>query len=107
MAKFPAVKAAIIGHMFDKEAGDRPEAIALHDADALDFLGATGIARRLSVTGAARDMDAVLARLKQVCDQIPGRLVTAAAKRMSIPRLVAMKAFFDQLDRESPPRAPL
>jgi uncharacterized protein len=107
MAKFPAVRAAILGHMFDKEAGDRPEAIALHDADALDFLGATGIARRLSVTGAAPDMDSGLARLQQVYEEIPGRLVTATAKRMAIPRLVAMKAFFDQLKRETPPRAPL
>ena len=107
MAKFPAVKAAIIGHMFDKEPGPSPEAIALHDADALDFLGATGIARRLAVTGTATDMDSALARLQQAYDQIPSRLVTASAKRMSIPRLVAMKAFFDQLKRESPPRAPL
>jgi uncharacterized protein len=107
MAKYPAVKAAILGHMFDKEAGSGAEAIALHDADALDFLGATGIARRLSVTGAAPDMDSVLARLQSVYEQIPGRLVTAAAKRMAIPRLIAMKAFFDQLKRESPPRAPL
>jgi uncharacterized protein len=107
MAKFPAVRAAILGHMFDKDAGSRPEAIALHDADALDFLGATGIARRLAVTGDAPDMDAVLARLQQVYEQIPGRLVTATAKRMAIPRLVAMKAFFDQLKRERPPRAPL
>ncbi|HEX8622904.1 MAG TPA: HD domain-containing protein [Allosphingosinicella sp.] len=107
MAKFPAVKAAILGHMFDKEAGGRPEAIALHDADSLDFLGATGIARRISVTGTAPDMDGVLARLQQVYEAIPGRLVTATAKRMAIPRLVAMKAFFDQLRRETPPRAPL
>jgi uncharacterized protein len=107
MAKFPAVKAAITGHMFDQEAGERPEAIVLHDADALDFLGATGIARRLSVTGTAPDMDGVLARLNQVFDQIPGRLVTGTARRMAIPRLVAMKAFFDQLKRETPGRAPL
>ena len=107
MAKFPAVRAAILGHMFDKEAGSRPEAVALHDADALDFLGATGVARRISVTGGAADMDSVLARLRQVYEQIPGRLVTATAKRLSIPRLVAMKAFFDQLERETPGRAPL
>jgi uncharacterized protein len=107
MAKFPAVKAAILGHMFDKEAGDRPEAIALHEADGLDFLGATGIARRISVTGDSTDMDGVMARLQQVYEAIPGRLVTATAKRMAIPRLVAMKAFFDQLKRETPPRAPL
>lgn len=107
MAKFPAVRAAILGHMFDKEAGPGPEAIALHDADALDFLGATGIARRLSVTGASPDMDSVMARLNEVFEQIPGRLVTGAARRMAIPRLVAMKAFLDQLRRETPGRAPL
>jgi uncharacterized protein len=107
MARFPAVKAAITGHMFDKKAGASDEAIVLHDADALDFLGATGIARRLSVTGDAPDMDAVLARLEQVYRDIPERLVTGTAKRMAIPRLVAMKAFFDQLKRETPPLAPL
>jgi uncharacterized protein len=107
MARYPAVKAAILGHMFDKEAGSGAEAIVLHDADALDFLGATGIARRLSVTGGAPDMDSVMARLQAVYEQIPGHLVTATAKRMAIPRLVAMKAFFDQLKRESPARVPL
>jgi uncharacterized protein len=107
MAKFPAVKAAILGHMFDKEAGSGAEARVLHDADALDFLGATGIARRLSVTGAAPDMDAVMARLESVYRDIPGRLVTAAAQRRAIPRLVAMQAFFEQLKRERPGRAPL
>lgn len=107
MAKYPAVKAAILGHMFDTEAGSGAEAIALHDADALDFLGATGIARRLSSTGAAPDLDSVMTRLEALYEQIPGRLVTGTAKRMAIPRLVAMKAFFDQLKRESPGRAPL
>ncbi|HEY0130430.1 MAG TPA: HD domain-containing protein [Allosphingosinicella sp.] len=107
MARYPAVKAAILGHMFDKEAGSGGEAIALHDADALDFLGATGIARRLSATGAAPDMDSAFKRLEQVYEEIPGRLVTGAAKRMAIPRLVAMRAFFDQLKRETPGRAPL
>ena len=107
MAKFPAVKAAITGHMFDKKAGASDAAIVLHDADALDFLGATGIARRLSVTGDSPDMDAALARLETVYRDIPERLVTGAAKRMAIPRLVAMQAFFDQLKRESPGPVPL
>jgi len=107
MAKFPAVKAAIIGHMFDRKAGASDEAVVLHDADALDFLGATGIARRLSVTGDAPDMDSVLARLETVYREIPDRLVTGAAKRMSIPRLVAMQAFFEQLKRETPGPVPL
>ncbi|HYG46965.1 MAG TPA: HD domain-containing protein [Allosphingosinicella sp.] len=107
MAKFPAVKAAITGHMYDQKAGASDEAVVLHDADALDFLGATGIARRLAVTGDARDMDSVFERLQLVYRDIPGRLVTSAAKRMAIPRLVAMQAFFEQLKRETPPLAPL
>jgi uncharacterized protein len=107
MAKFPAVKAAILGHMFDKPPGAGDEAIILHDADALDFLGATGIARRLSATGSAPDMDSAFKRLEQVYEEIPGRLVTATAKRMAIPRLVAMRTFFDQLKREAQGRVPL
>jgi uncharacterized protein len=107
MAKFPAVRAAIVGHMFDRKAGASDEAVVLHDADALDFLGATGIARRLSVTGDSPDMDSVFERLQLVYREIPGRLVTGAAKRMAIPRLVAMQAFFEQLKRETPPLAPL
>jgi hypothetical protein len=52
-------------------------------------------------------MDSVIARLETVYREIPGRLVTASAKRMAIPRLVAMQAFFDQLKREAPGRSPL
>ncbi|MDQ3124717.1 MAG: HD domain-containing protein [Pseudomonadota bacterium] len=53
MEKFPAVRAAILGHMYDKEP-EGPEAVVLHDADALDFLGALGAARLLAATADRR-----------------------------------------------------
>ena len=49
-----AVRAAILGHMYDKEP-DGPGAVVLHDADALDFLGALGAARLLAATGTRPD----------------------------------------------------
>jgi hypothetical protein len=43
-----AVRAAIRTHMFDREPRS-PESIYLHDADALDWLGAIGIARVMAL----------------------------------------------------------
>ena len=37
--KLPAVQAAERGHMYYSDPGTQPEAIVLHDADSLDFLG--------------------------------------------------------------------
>jgi len=39
MSKLPAVLAAERGHMYYSDPGTQPEAIVLHDADSLDFLG--------------------------------------------------------------------
>src|SRR5689334_10860381 len=47
MSKIAAVQATERGHMYYSDAGTRPEAIVLHDADSLDFLGAIGEARMI------------------------------------------------------------
>lgn len=101
MEKFPAVRAAILGHMYDKEP-EGPEAIALHDADLIDFLGATGAARMLAVTGDRPDYDQALGRIETFAANLPGRLKTEAARRMAEPRLQAMNAFLAELRRETP-----
>jgi uncharacterized protein len=99
--KLPMVREAILGHMHDKVPGAPPEAILLHDADTLDFLGTVGVARRLAVTCAATDYSPGLARIREFADRLPGRLVTKSAKSMSAPRVEEMRKFLATLDAET------
>ncbi|MDP3368404.1 MAG: HD domain-containing protein [Brevundimonas sp.] len=101
MAKFPAVRAAVLGHMYDKEP-EGPEAVALHDADALDFLGALGAARMLAATGDAPDYDLALRRIERFPVDIPPRLKTAAARDMATRRIAVMTEFLSEVRRETP-----
>lgn len=101
MEKFPAVRAAILGHMYDKEP-EGPEAIAIHDADALDFLGALGAARLLAATGDRPDYDQALGRIERFAVDIPPRLKTDAARRMAEPRVAAMTEFLATVRSETP-----
>lgn len=101
MDKFLALRAAILGHMYDREP-EGPEAVALHDADLLDFLGATGAARMLAVTGERPDYDQALGRIERFAAELPGQLKTSAAREMAAPRVAAMTAFLEALRREVP-----
>ncbi|MGZ9099922.1 MAG: HD domain-containing protein [Brevundimonas sp.] len=101
MEKFPAVRAAILGHMYDKEP-EGPEAIVLHDADALDFLGALGAARLLAATGDRPDYEQALGRIERFAADIPPRLKTAAARNMAAERIAVMTDFLTQVRRETP-----
>ena len=100
-AKLPAVREAILGHMHDKLPGKGNEAIVLHDADTLDFLGTVGVARRLAVTGTATDYSAGTARIREFADKLPQRLVTGTAKAMARPRVEEMRNFLAMLDAET------
>ena len=101
MEKFPAVRAAILGHMYQREP-DGPEAIVLHDADALDFLGALGAARMLAATGDAPDYDLALRRIERFAVDVPPRLKTASARDMATGRIAVMTEFLAALRRETP-----
>lgn len=99
--KLPAVREAILGHMHNKQPGVGTEAIILHDADTLDFLGAVGVARRLALTGTANDYADGVARIREFADKLPGRLVTRTAKAMAAPRAAEMRKFLEQLAGET------
>lgn len=101
MEKFPAVRAAILGHMYDKEP-EGSEAVVLHDADALDFLGALGAARLLAATSDRPDYDQALGRIERFAVDIPPRLKTTAARGLAIERIAVMTEFVAQLRRETP-----
>jgi uncharacterized protein len=101
MQKIAAVQAAESGHMFYSEA-KLPEAIVLHDADSVDFLGDVGIARILATVGEGKpSMNGALTTLRSFIVQIPPRLITKAAKRAAVPRIAEMTAFMDRMKAES------
>jgi HD superfamily phosphodiesterase len=102
-AKKNAVRAAIRTHMFYRDPVS-PEARYLHDADALEWLGAIGVARDLALVdpkgGRPLPQDA-LNDLQENRDKVPSRVVTPAGKALIAPRLAEEKAFLDALRRET------
>ncbi len=102
MAKFPGVAAAERGHMYNRDPGASPEAIVLHDADSLDFLGEIGAARMISLTGEkAASFAPAVKTLRSFVRDIPPRLITRAAKRIGEQRAAALQRFLDALDVET------
>lgn len=101
MQKLPAVQAAERGHMYYSDPGSNPEAIVLHDADSLDFLGYIGAARMIALTGEkAGSFDPAVATLQTFVEQIPPHLITATGKSIGARRAQELGAFIVQLRRE-------
>jgi uncharacterized protein len=102
MQKLPAVQAAERGHMYYSDPGTQPEAIVLHDADSLDFLGAIGAARMLSLTGeGAQSFAAAVKTLRSFVHDIPPRLITETARRTGAQRAAELQHFLDTLNTET------
>jgi len=102
MTKFPAVQAAMRGHMYYSDPGTQTEAILLHDADSLDFLGAIGAVRILSLTGAAKpSAAAAVQQLRGFVRDIPPKLITRTGKAMGAIRATELTALLDAYDSES------
>lgn len=99
--KVPAVNDAILTHMHDHPTSQRPEAIVLHDADTVDFLGTVGVIRRISATGSAPDYKAGLAKVRDFADKLPGRVVTRTAHKMAASRVREMQRLLAELDSET------
>jgi uncharacterized protein len=102
MQKYAAVAAAERGHMYYRDPGAEPEAIVLHDADSLDFLGAIGAARMLSLTGSTKpDFAPAVKSLRSFLNDIPPKLVTRTARAIAVVRVAELRQFLDALDRET------
>ncbi len=102
MAKFPLVQEAMRGHMFYSDPGSDPNAIVLHDADSLDFLGAIGAVRMIALTGEKGASAApAIAELRAFILEIPPRLITKTAKAMGVRRVAELQALLDAYQRES------
>jgi len=102
MQKVAAVQAAERGHMFYSNAGSDPNAIVLHDADSLNFLGDLGAARLIALTGdKAPSFAPALKSLRGFVKDIPPTLITKTAQRMGTERAAELQSFLDRLQDES------
>ncbi len=103
LAKLDAVRAAIRTHMYYRDPVG-PEAIYLHDADTLDWLGAIGVARMLALSdakgGRPTGPDQVAA-IKDNLAKTPGRVVSPAGRTLAAPRKAEAEAFLEQLRQET------
>lgn len=101
--KIDAVRGAIRTHMFDRKPTGA-EAVYLHDADALDWLGAIGVARIFGlVDPAGGDPDGPTAAkmLEDNLAHVPAGVVSPAARKR-LPTLRAeLEVFLDNLRRET------
>jgi HD domain len=103
MAKIEAVRGAIRTHMYYRDPVG-PEALYLHDADALDWLGAIGVARIIALVdpnGGSPDGPKAVKMLEDNLKNVPARVLSPAGKAMMPPRKAELEAFLGNLRRES------
>ena len=103
MSKIEAVRSAIRTHMYDREPVG-PEAIYLHDADALDWLGAIGVARAFGLVdpnGGSPDGPTAARELEKTLTTVPPRIVSKAGKARTAQRVSELEQFLRELRAES------
>ncbi|HXC07854.1 MAG TPA: HD domain-containing protein [Steroidobacteraceae bacterium] len=103
MAKLDAVRGAIRTHMYYRDPVG-PEALYLHDADALDWLGAIGIARVTALVdpeGGNPDGPKAVKMLEDNLRSVPARVFSPAGKAMVPTRKAELEAYLRDLRRES------
>jgi HD superfamily phosphodiesterase len=104
MAKLGAVQDAIRTHMYYGKPSSRPEALYLHDADALDWLGAIGAARVLSLVdpaGGAPDGPAAVKMLENSLSAVPASVFSKAGRALVPARKTQLEKFLKDLRSES------
>ena len=101
--KLEAVRGAIRTHMYYRDP-QGPEALYLHDADALDWLGAIGVARIFGLAdanGGAPDGPKVVEMLVKNRQDVPPRVLSPAG-RARLPALSAeLDRYLNELRRET------
>jgi HD superfamily phosphodiesterase len=103
MAKIDAVRGAIRTHMYYRDPVG-PEALYLHDADALDWLGAIGVARVMALVdpnGGDPDGPKAVKMLEDNLKDVPGRVLSPAGRAQMPLRKAELEEFLKDLRRES------
>ncbi len=103
MTKIDAVRGAIRTHMYYRDPIG-PEALYLHDADALDWLGAIGVARITALVdpnGAAPDGPKGVAMIEDNLKNVPARVLSPAGRGRVALRKAETEQYLKDLRRET------
>ena len=103
MGKIGVVQGAIRTHMYYRNPVG-PEALYLHDADALDWLGAVGVARIIALVdpkGGAPDGPTVVKMLEENLEKVPVRVLSPSGRRRVPQRKEELQEFLNNLRRET------
>lgn len=103
MEKIDAVRGAIRTHMYYRDPVG-PEALYLHDADALDWLGAIGVARVVALVdphGGNPDAPKAVAMLTDNLNKVPSRVLSPAGRARVPERKAELEKFLSDLKRET------
>jgi hypothetical protein len=103
MAKIDQVRGAIRTHMYQRDPLG-PEALYLHDADALDWLGAIGVARVIALAdpnGGKPTGPDVVHMLEENLADVPARVLSPAGRAQVAQRQQELAVFLRDLRRES------
>jgi hypothetical protein len=103
MAKVDAVRGAIRTHMYERDPAG-PEALYLHDADALDWLGAIGVARIFGLVdpaGGRPKGPEVVPMLETNLAKVPPRVLSPAGRARVGKREQELKEYLRDLRAES------
>lgn len=102
-AKLAAVRDAIRTHMYYRDPKG-PEALYLHDADALDWLGAIGAARIIALVdpnGGDPDGPKAIGMIDENLAKVPARVLTPAGRALLPKREAELRRFVEELRKES------
>lgn len=103
MEKIDAVRGAIRTHMYYRDPVGA-EALYLHDADALDWLGAIGVARIFGLVdphGGSPDGQKAVGMLTDNLAKVPARVLSPAGRALVPGRQAELEKFLADLKRET------
>lgn len=101
--KIEMVRLAIRTHMYNRDPAG-PESVYLHDADALDWLGAIGIIRAFSMiepNGGHHDSHKMVALLENYMKIVPNHVISPAGKMLAVKRNAEAMNYLKQLNSET------